>query len=129
MLDHVTLRVPDLAVSAAFYELVLGTLGIEISVRGNNYVEWDLFAIALANVETRMMTAAPPTQGLHIAFVARSREHVDEFWRVGTEAGYRDNGAPGERVVYGGGYYAAFVLDPDGNNVEAVHHRSARTGI
>jgi catechol 2,3-dioxygenase-like lactoylglutathione lyase family enzyme len=126
VLDHVTVRVPDLAVSAAFYTLVLRTLGIEISVRGNNYVEWDDFALASANVETRMMTAAPPTQDMHVAFIAPSRERVDEFWRVGTEAGYRDNGAPGERVIYPGGYYAAFLLDPDGNNVEAVHHRSAR---
>ena len=128
LLDHVTRRVPDLAASAAFYTLVLRTLEIEISVRGNGYVEWDDFAIASANVETRMMTAAPPTKDMHVAFMAPSREHVDEFWRVGTEAGYRDNGAPGERVIYPDGYYAAFLLDPDGNNVEAVHHRSARVG-
>ena len=128
MFDHVTIRVSDLAASEAFYKLVLRTLGIGTSVRGERYVEWEDFALALANVETRMMTASPPTRRLHIAFVAPSREHVDEFWRVGTEAGYRDDGAPGPRPEYGDDYYGAFLLDPDGNSAEAVHHGALRRG-
>ena len=71
------------------------------------------------------MTAAdaenPPTRRLHIGFVAPTRDQVDTFWRVGTEAGYRDDGPPGPRPQYSEGYYGAFLLDPDGNSVEAVH--------
>jgi catechol 2,3-dioxygenase-like lactoylglutathione lyase family enzyme len=59
---------------------------------------------------------------LHIAFPARDNATVDEFHRVATQAGYRDNGAPGERSAYHEGYYGAFVLDPDGNNIEVVNH-------
>jgi predicted lactoylglutathione lyase len=62
------------------------------------------------------------TRGLHIAFVASSRELVDEFWRVGTAAGYRDDGEPGPRPQYSPEYYGSFLLDPDGNNVEVVNH-------
>ena len=62
------------------------------------------------------------TRNLHIAFSAASRELVDEFWRVGTSAGYRSDGEPGERPEYNESYYGAFLLDPDGNSVEAVHH-------
>lgn len=68
----------------------------------------------------------PATRGLHIGFVAPSRGHVDEFWRVGTEAGFRDDGAPGPRPEYGDDYYGGFLLDPDGNSAEAVHHDSLR---
>jgi predicted lactoylglutathione lyase len=63
-----------------------------------------------------------PTKNVHIAFAARNREEVDEFHRLAIKAGYRDNGPPGERPIYHEGYYGAFVLDPDGNNIEAVFH-------
>ncbi|HEX4518853.1 MAG TPA: VOC family protein [Gaiellaceae bacterium] len=128
MFDHVTIRVPDREASEAFYELVLRTLEIGISVRSRSYVEWDDFAIALADVGTSMMASKPSTRGLHIAFVAPSREHVNAFWRAGTEAGYRDNGVPGPRPQYREDYYGAFLLDPDGNSVEAVHHGAVRRG-
>jgi len=68
------------------------------------------------------------TRRLHVAFTAPSRGHVDEFWRVGTEAGYRDDGAPGPRPQYSETYYGAFLLDPDGNSAEAVHHDDLGTG-
>jgi catechol 2,3-dioxygenase-like lactoylglutathione lyase family enzyme len=68
------------------------------------------------------------TSGLHVAFVAPTRGEVDEFWRAGTEAGYRDDGAPGWRPQYREDYYGSFVLDPDGNSVEAVHHGAMRGG-
>jgi catechol 2,3-dioxygenase-like lactoylglutathione lyase family enzyme len=64
----------------------------------------------------------PPTENVHLAFPAGDDATVDEFHRVALAAGYRDNGAPGERLEYHPGYYGAFVLDPDGNNVEVVHH-------
>lgn len=63
-----------------------------------------------------------PTEHLHLAFPARENATVDEFHRVATETGYEDNGAPAERPVYHDGYYGAFVLDPDGNNIEVVNH-------
>ena len=69
----------------------------------------------------------PVTRNLHIAFFAPSREIVDAFWRLGTEAGYRDDGEPGPRPEYGAEYYGGFLLDPDGNSVEAVHHGAPRT--
>jgi catechol 2,3-dioxygenase-like lactoylglutathione lyase family enzyme len=70
----------------------------------------------------------PATRGLHIGFVAPSRAHVDELWRVGTSAGYRDDGAPGPRPQYRDDYYGSFLLDPDGNSAEAVHHGALRWG-
>jgi catechol 2,3-dioxygenase-like lactoylglutathione lyase family enzyme len=63
-----------------------------------------------------------PTEDIHLAFAASDNATVDAFHRVATEAGYRDNGGPGERPAYHEGYYGAFVLDPDGNNVEVVNH-------
>jgi catechol 2,3-dioxygenase-like lactoylglutathione lyase family enzyme len=70
----------------------------------------------------------PPTRALHVAFVAASREQVDAFWKAGTEAGYSDDGAPGERTQYTDDYYGAFLRDPDGNSAEAVHHGDTRRG-
>jgi catechol 2,3-dioxygenase-like lactoylglutathione lyase family enzyme len=68
------------------------------------------------------LVAGRPTQRVHLAFAADENETVDAFYRTATEAGYRDNGPPGERPRYHPGYYGAFVLDPDGNNVEVVCH-------
>jgi catechol 2,3-dioxygenase-like lactoylglutathione lyase family enzyme len=119
--DHVTIRVADRGSSERFYETVLRTLG----VAKTHYAEWDDFSLAEATAEK------PTTLRLHLGFVAPSRAAVDEFWRVGTEAGYRDDGAPGSRPEYSESYYGAFLLDPDGNSAEAVHHDStaARTGV
>ena len=68
------------------------------------------------------LVAGTPTEHLHLAFPANRNETVAAFHRAATEAGYRDNGGPGERPIYHAGYYSAFVLDPDGNNVEVVNH-------
>ena len=118
MLDHVTIRVSDGAASERFFDLVLGTIGLppERSELGS---EWGDFSIAEATAEK------PVTRHLHIAFGAASRELVEAFWRAGTEAGYRDDGAPGPRPEYGDDYYGGFLLDPDGNSAEAVHHEEA----
>lgn len=120
--DHVTIRASDRAASEAFYATVLAALGVEPSHRGADFAEWDDFSLSQAD-ERR-----PVTRRLHVAFVAPSREHVDTFWRAGREAAYRDDGAPGPRPQYRDDYYGAFLLDPDGNSVEAVHHGALRRG-
>jgi catechol 2,3-dioxygenase-like lactoylglutathione lyase family enzyme len=120
MFDHVTIRVSDRETSERFYETVLRTLGVEETYRDEHLDEWDDFSLSPVEVEK------PATHRLHIGFVAPSRAHVDDFWRVGTEAGFRDDGAPGPRPEYGDDYYGGFLLDPDGNSAEAVHHDSLR---
>jgi catechol 2,3-dioxygenase-like lactoylglutathione lyase family enzyme len=120
--DHVTIRASDRPASERFYETVLRTLGIERGHSGRHYTEWDDFSLSQADGEK------PATRRLHIAFVAPSRGHVDEFWRVGTQAGHRDDGEPGPRPRYRYDYYGSFLLDPDGNSVEAVHHGAMRGG-
>jgi catechol 2,3-dioxygenase-like lactoylglutathione lyase family enzyme len=119
--DHVGIRASDREASERFYETVLRRLGSEKSHSDDWYAEWDDFALSGATDEK------PVTRRLHIAFVAPSRRHVDDFWRIGTEAGYPDDGAPGPRPQYSADYYGSFLLDPDGNSAEAVHHGSRRT--
>ena len=122
MFDHVTIRAADRPASESFYRALLAVLGIEPTLDTAELVGWEDFAIVAADAEH------PPTQNLHVGFVAPSREHVDAFWRAGVEAGYRDDGAPGERPQYKPDYYGAFLLDPDGNSAEAVHHGDTRRG-
>ena len=122
MFDHVTLRAADRAASERFYLTVLATLGIEQSHPGEEYAEWDDFSLAQADADN------PPTRRLHVGFVAPSRAHVDAFWRAGVDAGYESDGEPGPRPQYTEDYYGAFLLDPDGNSAEAVHHGSLREG-
>jgi catechol 2,3-dioxygenase-like lactoylglutathione lyase family enzyme len=120
MLDHVTIRVRDRPASERFYATVLRALGLERTYDDDQFAEWDDFSLAQAD------PAHPATQRLHVAFGAPSRAHVDAFHRAGTGAGYRDDGAPGPRPQYSEDYYGAFLLDPDGNSAEAVHHGSVR---
>ncbi|MCA1682613.1 MAG: VOC family protein [Actinobacteria bacterium] len=120
MFDHVTIRASDRHASERFYETVLRPLGVETSHTDEHYAEWGDFSITEGDEER------PATRRLHIAFFAPSRAAADEFWRVGTQAGYPDDGAPGPRPEYSGDYYGAFLLDPDGNSAEAVHHGSLR---
>jgi catechol 2,3-dioxygenase-like lactoylglutathione lyase family enzyme len=122
MFDHVGIRVADRDASERFYTTVLATLGVEQSYRDDDLIEWDDFAMSPES------PGKPVTRRLHIGFVAPSREHVDAFHRAGVEAGYRDDGAPGLREQYQPGYYGAFLLDPDGNSVEAVHRSGMRQG-
>jgi predicted lactoylglutathione lyase len=121
--DHVTIRASERGATERFYDKVLPTIGIEKRWSNDHYAEWGDFSLAAATAEQ------PATRRLHIAFAASSRELVDEFWRVGNEAGYRDDGAPGPRPQYSPDYYGAFLLDPDGNSAEAVHHGEERQGI
>ena len=120
-IDHVTIRVTDLATTRAFYERVFELLGFNGERHESDLgVEWDDFSIVEANPERAA------TQGLHIAFTADSPELVDRWWRGITEAGYRSDGEPGLRPQYRPDYYGAFVLDGQGNSVEAVTHAGAR---
>jgi catechol 2,3-dioxygenase-like lactoylglutathione lyase family enzyme len=120
--DHVTIRASDRAESERFYDTVLRTLGTDKTHAGEHYAEWDDFSLAQASQDK------PPTLRLHIGFVAPSRSDVDAFWHAGVAAGYRDDGPPGPRPQYRDDYYGAFLLDPDGNSAEAVHHGAMRRG-
>jgi catechol 2,3-dioxygenase-like lactoylglutathione lyase family enzyme len=120
--DHVTIRVSDREASERFYVLVLRALGIEQTHSGDDLAEWNDFSLAAASEER------PVTRRLHIGFAAPSRAAVDEFWRIGTGAGYREDGAPGLRRQYHSDYYGSFLRDPDGNSAEAVHHGAPRDG-
>src|SRR5918992_4980311 len=113
--DHVAIAVSDLAASERFYRAVLSVLGVEPSHADAELVEWEDWDIMPTDREHAV------TRGLHVGFRAPSREAVDAFWQAGIDAGYRDDGAPGPRTVYGPDYYGGFLLDPDGNSVEAVH--------
>jgi catechol 2,3-dioxygenase-like lactoylglutathione lyase family enzyme len=112
LFDHVHLRVADLEASRRFYEAVLGVVGVPVR---------DGHAGAFTADELYVSADGPPTQGAHLAFQAADRDTVHRFHEAALAAGGRDNGGPGERT-YHPGYYAAFALDPDGNNIEAVHH-------
>jgi catechol 2,3-dioxygenase-like lactoylglutathione lyase family enzyme len=116
VIDHVTLRVSDFEASKTFYVTVLAPLGYALpwSDDEQRAVDWGDVSISQDD--------KPLTENAHIAFAAKSREEVDAFYRAAMEAGYDDNGPPGERSTYHNDYYGAFVLDPDGNNIEAVFH-------
>src|SRR5215211_6680744 len=113
--DHVGIAVSDLAASERFYRSVLSVLGVEPAHADAELVEWDDFDIGPTDREH------PVTRGLHVGFRAPDRAHVDAFWQAGVDAGHPDDGAPGPRKQYGPTYYGGFLLDPDGNSVEAVH--------
>jgi catechol 2,3-dioxygenase-like lactoylglutathione lyase family enzyme len=126
MIDHVGIEVGDFERSKAFYERALEPLGIRLLMepvegsagfgkdgpRGPNPFFW---------IAAR---GRPVVQGAHVAFGVRSAEQVDAFHAAALAAGGTDNGPPGRRPLYHPGYYGAFVLDPDGNNIEAVCHQA-----
>jgi len=121
LVDHIQLVVGDLAASRNFYTAVFECLGIPMGGTADDYFWADELFIS-----TRQSTSAQGalTGRHHLAFQAQSRAMVDAFHKTALAHGGRDNGAPGERP-YHPGYYAAFVLDPDGNNIEAVYHGAA----
>ena len=120
MFDHVTIRASSREASERFYETVLATVGIAKTYSDQHLAEWNDFSLAEVGAEH------PLTRGLHIGFAAPTRGHVERFWEVGVEAGYRDDGAPGPRPQYTESYYGGFLLDPDGNSAEAVHYEWVR---
>lgn len=126
-IDHLSLNVTDLARSKAFYDAALVPLGIGRVMElgsacgyGRGKPDFWLGAGRAAFQTDEQLRVITP---MHVAFVADTREAVDEFHRAALAAGGRDNGAPGIRAHYHPSYYAAFVLDPDGHNIEAVCHR------
>jgi catechol 2,3-dioxygenase-like lactoylglutathione lyase family enzyme len=120
--DHVTIRVSDMDGSLPFYELAMSTLGFGEPATDGTFYEWEDFSLSPGEDETKV------TRNLHVGFVTRSRPAVDRWWETMTNAGYRDDGAPGPRPQYSSDYYGGFVLDPDGNSVEAVHHGGTSEG-
>ena len=114
LIDHVHIRATDLAASRRFYEAVLGALGIPF-VSDERHLQADELWIDAGEQASR----------IHLAFQVSGPDQVADVHRAGLAAGGKDNGGPGERK-YHPGYYAAFLLDPDGNNIEAVYHGPAR---
>ncbi len=118
LIDHIHLRAADFAATARFYRAILGALGIPLSGDDDRHLACDELWIDASDQGAQ-------ASHVHLAFQAADREAVRRFHEAGLAAGGRDNGGPGERS-YHPGYYAAFLLDPDGNNIEAVHHGPAR---
>lgn len=114
LIDHVHLRARDLKASQRFYAAILGVLDIPVVSDDNHLAADELW-----------IDAGEQGSHVHLAFQTADRETVDKAWRAGLAAGGKDNGGPGERK-YHPGYYAAFLLDPDGNNIEVVHHGPAK---
>ena len=119
MFDHVGLRVKDLAASTRLYRAMLEPLGVVVGAEDPAYVgfgpkgETSLWLVRIAD-------APSPSAGVHLALKAPSRKAVDAFHAAAIAAGAKDHGKPGLRPDYGPRYYAAFVIDADGHNVEAI---------
>ncbi len=122
LIDHIQLVVVDLAASRKFYEAIFNVLNIPIEGTDDEFFWADELVVS-----TRESKAAQgvPTGRCHLAFQAGSRAVVDRFHAEALASGGKDNGSPGERP-YHPGYYAAFVTDPDGNNIEAVYHGESK---
>jgi catechol 2,3-dioxygenase-like lactoylglutathione lyase family enzyme len=115
-IDHLWIRVADVAAAKRFYEGIAPHVGIRLA---NDTPERARLAFGDGSFS---LVDGTPTEHVHLAFAAADDATVDAFHRAATVAGHRDNGGPGERPKYHAGYDGAYVLDPDGNNVEVVHH-------
>ena len=122
LIDHLQLVVRDIEASRTFYRALFEVLELPLSGEGDDFFWVDELFVSTADSEA---AAGRLTGRHHLAFQARDRAMVEAWHKAGLKAGGEDNGAPGERP-YHPGYYAAFLLDPDGNNVEAVYHGEAR---
>lgn len=122
LIDHIQLVVQDLPASRAFYSAIFEVLQVPQGGSGDNYFWYDELFVSSADSEAAQ---GKLTGRHHLAFQAADRAMVEAFHQAALKAGGEDNGGPGERA-YHPGYYAAFVLDPDGNNIEAVFHGEAR---
>ena len=123
MFDHIGFGVSSLADSQAFFLKALAPLGVAVAMEGPNGIGIGKNGKPSLWLHEEKAPAAP----MHLALVADTREDVDAFFRAALEAGGQDNGAPGIRPHYHANYYAAFVIGPDGHNVEAVCHQAAKT--
>lgn len=119
MIDHITIAVSDLQKSKLFYERALAPLGYGVSF-GKEGVFWAFDVGDGSLFEIQQSDSAPPLTHLHVAFRVGNKAQVDAFYEAALEAGAADNGAPGPRPEYAANYYACFVLDPDGYNIEAM---------
>ena len=117
-IDHLWLRVRDPQVSRRFYTTVAPHAGLRLAHDGPDYVQLSGPDFSFSLVRD----GRPLTEHVHLAFTADTDATVRAFHAAALAAGYRDHGAPGERTVYHPGYYGAFVLDPDGHNIEVVNH-------
>jgi catechol 2,3-dioxygenase-like lactoylglutathione lyase family enzyme len=117
LIDHLWLRTPNVEEAKRFYETVASVVKVALVHDTPERVRFTDGTGSFSFVQ-----GDEPTQHVHLAFGVGDRAAVEEFHRVATSAGHRDNGPPGERPQYHPGYYGAFVLDPDGHNVEAVFH-------
>jgi catechol 2,3-dioxygenase-like lactoylglutathione lyase family enzyme len=120
--DHVTLRVPDLPAAEQAFQRMMDELSVDETFSSRTFAMWNDFALTAADDEHSV------TRRAHVAFVAPSREAVDEYWRAGLDAGLHDDGPPGLRPHYSDDYYAAFLLDSERNSFEAVHRQGHRRG-
>jgi len=119
MFDHIGLGATDLPASKDFFLRALAPLGVAVAMEGPYGV-----GLGMNGKPSLWISAASaPPAPLHLAFVAGSRKEVDAFYQAALAAGGKDNGAPGLRPHYHANYYGAFVIGPDGHNVEAVCHR------
>lgn len=125
LIDHIQLAVRDLRASESFYTAVMSVLGIPVLSTDNGYFIADELTVSSADSPT---ASGELTGRHHLAFQAKDRETVDAFYSAALAHGGRDNGPPGIRA-YHPGYYAAFVLDPDGNNIEAVYQGDATRNV
>jgi catechol 2,3-dioxygenase-like lactoylglutathione lyase family enzyme len=125
MFDHISIGVRDLERSVVFYDAALAPLGytrLFTSRRAAGYGPPGFGGEAPFAIIAFQDEATPPERGQHLAWAAGSREAVDGFWAAAVAAGGADDGPPGVRLNYDPGYYAAFVIDPDGHRLEAVRH-------
>lgn len=125
LIDHLQLVVADFPASRRLYTALFEVLDIPLGGEGDDFFWADELFISTADSEA---AAGKLTGRHHLAFQARDRAMVDAWYQAGLAAGATDNGAPGERA-YHPGYYAAFLLDPDGNNIEAVYHGEAKQNV
>ena len=128
MIDHIGMPVRDLARATEFYLQALAPLGIAVVLRVSAEESGHGAAVGFGAEQKPFFWIGESERlggHVHVAFAAASREAVDAFYRAGLAAGGKDNGPPGLRPQYHANYYGAFVLDPDGNNVEAVCHASS----
>ncbi|MBW8844969.1 MAG: VOC family protein [Burkholderiales bacterium] len=121
MFDHVKFGVSDYAASKAFFLTALGPLGVVVVSEGAPSYGVEL-SLPKGKVSLCLFQTDEKPAHLHLAFVARTRQQVDAFYRAALAAGGKDHGAPGLRPKYHADYYAAFVIGPDGHNIEAVCH-------
>lgn len=128
MIDHIGFPVSDYERSKAFYEKALAPLGYTLIMEVEQEIEKGFLAAGFGgegNPDFWIGGEGGLERALHVAILAKNRQAVDAFYKAALAAGGRDNGAPGLRPRYHANYYAAFVLDPDGHNIESVCHAPA----